>query len=202
MTLLDARASNPTTGGPSFSLKNRIVRCVWNVTWLLLASWTPPMMRTWRCFLLRIFGAQVASTANVYSTAKVWLPSNLVLGEHACVGPRVTVYNMAKITLNERALVSQGAHLCAGTHDIEDKHFQLKTRPITLGSRAWIAAEAFVGPGVSIGDGAVLGARGCTFRDLEPWTVYAGNPARVLRPRTPVHDTSKAASPEQTGQRI
>jgi putative colanic acid biosynthesis acetyltransferase WcaF len=114
----------------------------------------------------------------------------------------VTVYNMAKITLSDRALVSQGAHLCAGTHDIEDEHFQLKTRPITLGSRAWIAAEAFVGPGVSIGDGAVLGARGCAFRDLEPWTVYAGNPARVLRPRTPVHDTGNPASPVQTGERI
>jgi putative colanic acid biosynthesis acetyltransferase WcaF len=183
MTLLDARASNPIAGGPSFSLKNRIIRLVWNFTWLLLASWTPPMMRSWRRFLLRLFGAKVAPTANVYSSARVWLPSNFEIGEYACIGPHVNVYSMAKITLEERALVSQGAHLCAGTHDIEDEHFQLKTRPITLGARAWIAAEAFVGPGVSVGEGAVLGARGCAFRNLEPWTVYAGNPAQVLRQR-------------------
>lgn len=202
MTLLDARASNPTAGGPSFSLQSRIVRCIWSVTWLLLASWTPPMMRTWRCLLLRIFGAQVASTANVYGSARIWLPSNLVLCDLACVGPHVTVYNMARITLRERALVSQGAHLCAGTHDIDDEHFQLETRPITLGSHAWIAAEAFVGPGVSIGEGAVLGARGCAFRDLEPWTVYSGNPARMLRSRTPVRNSGKTASPLQTGRGI
>jgi putative colanic acid biosynthesis acetyltransferase WcaF len=80
-------------------------------------------------------------------------------------------------------MVSQGAHLCTGTHDIEDVHFQLESRAITIGARAWVAADAFVGPGVRIGDGAVLGARGCTFRNLEPWTVYIGNPAQPLRKR-------------------
>jgi putative colanic acid biosynthesis acetyltransferase WcaF len=183
MTLLEARTSNPTKGGPSFSLSNRIARSIWQVTWLLLAAWTPPQMRGWRRLLLRLFGAEVAATANVYGSARIWLPSNLEVGDYACVGPRVTVYNMAKITLREHALVSQGAHLCAGTHDIEDDHFQLKTRPIIIGSRAWVATEAFVGPGVCIAEGAVLGARGCAFRDLEPWTVYLGNPAQFFRKR-------------------
>jgi putative colanic acid biosynthesis acetyltransferase WcaF len=183
MTLLEARTSNPVKGGPSFSLRNRIMRSVWTVAWLLLASWTPPQMRAWRRVLLRLFGASVAPTANIYGSATIWLPANLEIGQHACVGPRVTVYNMAKITLHDYALVSQGAHLCAGTHDIEDDHFQLKTRPISIGSRAWVATEAFVGPGVSVGAGAVLGARACAFRDLEPWTVYLGNPAQILRKR-------------------
>jgi putative colanic acid biosynthesis acetyltransferase WcaF len=90
---------------------------------------------------------------------------------------------MATISLGAHATVSQGAHLCAGAHDVDDVNFQLTTKPIAVGDRAWIAAEAFVGPGVTIGEGAVVGARGVAFRDLEPWTIYAGNPAREIRKR-------------------
>jgi putative colanic acid biosynthesis acetyltransferase WcaF len=90
---------------------------------------------------------------------------------------------MATISIGAYAIISQGAHLCSGTHDIEDSHFQLYARPIVIGERAWIAAEAFVGPGVSVGQGAVLGARGCAMRDLEAWSVYVGNPAILKRER-------------------
>lgn len=79
--------------------------------------------------------------------------------------------------------MSQGVHLCAGTHDIDDENFQLYAEPITVAAHAWLAAEAFVGPGVTVGEGAVLGARGVAFTDLLPWTVYVGNPARELRKR-------------------
>ncbi len=88
---------------------------------------------------------------------------------------------MAPVALGAYALVSQGAHLCAGTHDIDDPHFQLRTAPITIGPKAWVAAGAFVGPGVMIGEGAVLGARAVAFTDLAPWMVYIGNPMRALR---------------------
>jgi putative colanic acid biosynthesis acetyltransferase WcaF len=59
---------------------------------------------------------------------------------------------------------------------------------IRIGSDCWIAAEAFVGPAVTIGDGAILGARGVTFSDLEPWTIYVGNPAKPIRKRPPLDD--------------
>jgi putative colanic acid biosynthesis acetyltransferase WcaF len=86
--------------------------------------------------------------------------------------------------LGAYAVISQGAYLCAGTHDVDDPNFQLTTRPISIGERAWIAADAFVGPGVRVGEGAVLGARGVAFKDLEPWTIYAGNPALERRKRS------------------
>ncbi len=184
MEILDAKANKTWEGGASFSLSNRVYRLLWNVTWLMLAAWTPPQLHGWRRLLLRLFGAHISSTAVVYPTARIWMPKNLEMGSFACIGPRVQVYSMAKITFAPYSLASQGSHLCAGTHDIEDVGFQLKARPISIGSRAWIAAEAFVGPGVHVGEGAVLGARGCAFRDLEPWTVYAGNPARELKKRT------------------
>jgi putative colanic acid biosynthesis acetyltransferase WcaF len=189
MDVLDARLSKAKRGGASFTRSNRLYRLTWQVVWLCLAAWTPPHLRAWRRLLLRLFGAKVASTANIYGSARIWSPCNLELGEFACIGPKANIYTMAPIRLGAFALVSQGAHLCAGTHDIDDPAFQLKARPIVIGAHAWIAAEAFVGPGVKVGSGAVLGARGCAFRDLASWTVYTGNPATVLRQRKRFSDS-------------
>ena len=183
MTPLDARRSRSREGGPSFSLANRIVRLAWIVTWLLLARWTPPQARAWRRGLLRAFGARVGAGADVRASARVWLPSQLTLGAGATLGPKVNCYNQAPITIGADAVVSQGAHLCAGTHDVDDPAFQLVAHPIEIGAGAWIAAEAFVGPGAKVGAGAVLGARGVAFGVLEPETIYAGNPARAIRRR-------------------
>jgi len=180
---LDASRVNPLEGGPSFSLSNRILRAVWNVTWALLASWTPPQMSFWRRFLLKLFGARLGESTDVRGSAKVWYPPHLHLADRAMLAERVTCYNMAPISLGRGALVSQGAHLCAGSHDISSSEFQLVAHPITIGPRAWIAAEAFVGPGVEVGEGAVLGARSVAFRSLDPWTVYGGNPAKPLKRR-------------------
>ena len=183
MRPLDAAQHDRAPDDPSFSLRNRLFRAAWLVVWIVLASWTPPFLFGWRRLLLRCFGARMANTARVYSSVRVWYPPNLEMGEYACLGPHVNCYCMATISLAEHALVSQGGHLCAGTHDIDDPNFQLTTKSIRIGSRSWVAAEAFVGPGVTIGEGAVLGARGVTFKDLEPWMVYAGNPAREVRKR-------------------
>lgn len=184
---LDATRVNPLQGGPSFSLANRLQRAAWNITWAVFASWTPPPMRFWRRFLLKLFGAKLGENSDVRGSAKVWYPPHLHLHDRALLAERVTCYNMAPITLERAALVSQGAHLCAGSHDISSAEFQLVASPITIGAGAWVAAEAFVGPGVTIGEGAVLGARAVAFRSIEPWSVYGGNPAkrikdRVLRP--------------------
>jgi putative colanic acid biosynthesis acetyltransferase WcaF len=180
---LDASRVNPLQGGPSFSLGNRISRAVWNLTWALFASWTPPQMHFWRCFLLKLFGARLGESCDVRGSARVWYPPHLHLADRAMLAERVICYNMAPISLGHGALVSQGAHLCAGSHDIYSANFQLTAQPITIGPRAWIAAEAFVGPGVDVGEGAVLGARSVAFRSLDPWTVYGGNPAKPLKRR-------------------
>jgi putative colanic acid biosynthesis acetyltransferase WcaF len=167
----------------SFTLRNRLERAAWNLAWLLLASWTPKRLRPWRRFLLRLFGAKLGPGTDVRGSVRVWYPPFLVMDEGALIGPGVICYNMAPISLGRGALVSQRAHLCAGSHNVDAPAFQLVARPITIGAEAWIAAEAFVGPGVQVGEGAVLGARAAAFRDLEPWTVYSGNPAMPLRPR-------------------
>ena len=183
MTLLDASKSKPLEGGPSLSLKHRLFRAVWIAAWNLLAAWTPAPMHRWRAFLLNLFGAKVHSTAHVYSSVRVWYPPNLYMEEHAALGPRVNCYCMAPIRLGARAVVSQGTYLCAGTHDIEDPDFQLVVKPIIIGADAWIAAEAFIGPGVTLGEGAVVGARTVLFKDAQAGGVYAGNPAQFIKQR-------------------
>lgn len=181
--LLKAEESNVLEGGPSFSLQNRLVRACWNVVWLLLASWTPPPFHRWRNWLLRQFGANLHPTARVYGQAKVWYPPNLTMHAYAVLGPHADCYCQGRITIGEKATVSQGAYLCAGTHDISDPSFQLVTRPIVIGSRAWVAADAFIGPGVAIHDGAVIGARAVLFKDAEAMGVYVGNPAVLIKHR-------------------
>lgn len=182
----------PRFGGPTFALQFRLQRLAWMVTWLLLASWTPPPFRRWRNFLLRSFGARIHPTATIHAKAIVWWPGHLVMERYASMGPGVICYDVAPITIAEFASVSQRAHLCTGSHDVQDPEFPLISRPIVICANAWVAAEAFVGPGVTVGEGAILGARGVAARSLKPWTIYVGNPVKPVGQRQPEAGASYA----------
>lgn len=183
MTPLDASKTRPMEGGASFSLGNRLLRVVWGLTWLVLARFTPPPLHAWRRLVLRAFGADIARGARVHASVSIWLPANLSLGENALIGPGARLYNQGHITIGARTVVSQRAHICASTHDVNDPEFQLQLRPVTIGEQCWVAAEAFVGPGVTMGDRSVLAARGALFSAAEPDTIYTGNPAVRLKQR-------------------
>lgn len=174
----------PILGGPTFAFRFRIMRLAWLVSWKLLAAWTPSPLHPWRNRLLRLFGAKLDPTAIVHGSTVIWWPANLSMGRNASLGPGAVCYNVAPVVLGSFAIVSQRAHLCTGTHNIQDPGFALIARPITLRANCWVAAEAFVGPGTEVGEGAVLGARGVAVRSLDPWTVYAGNPARAVATRS------------------
>ncbi|KUR75528.1 MULTISPECIES: acetyltransferase [Alphaproteobacteria] len=180
---LNSARSGVRLSGPSFSLRNRVERTLWMVVWQCLGAWTPPPLHRWRALLLRGFGAKIAPGAKIYGSAIVWHPANLTLGSGSVIGPRVRVYNQGAITIGANSVISQGAHLCASSHDYDDPDFRLILKPIVIGDHVWVAADAFVGPGVSINDGAVLGARAVAVRDVDAWTVQGGNPARLIRMR-------------------
>lgn len=133
--------------------------------------------------LLRLFGARIGHRCLVRRSAFIEIPWHLRIGDDVMLGDRVIVYSLAMITIGDRTVVSQGAHLCAGDHDMDRSGWILRRIPISIGSDAWIAADAFVGPGVDVGDGVVLGARAAAFRDLPDWTVCVGVPARPHRTR-------------------
>ncbi len=181
--LRDVRSDIGARTGSFFSLRNRLERVTFNLIWTLFARWTPPPLHRWRCAILRLFGARIGNGVRIYSSTIVWLPANLSIGDRTQIGPRARLYNQGRIDIGKDAVVSQGAHLCASSHDVSDPLFQLILRPIRIGDRAWIAAEAFVGPGVTVGEGAVIAARGVAVREIDPWTIYGGNPAQPLRPR-------------------
>jgi putative colanic acid biosynthesis acetyltransferase WcaF len=168
---------------PSFGLMNRVARAIWMGVWLLLFRFSPRPLHTWRSVLLRLFGAKIGKSVHVYPRVSIWAPWQLTLGDRVGIANDVTLYNMAPITIEANAVISQGAHLCAGSHDIDSPNLQLITAPIHIGSYAWVCAEAFVGPGVEIAEGCVLGARGVAMRSLtDSWTVWSGNP--VVKRRT------------------
>ena len=184
---LDARRSRAIEGGASFSLGNRLARVVWGLAWLLLARFTPPPLHGWRRLVLRAFGARIGRGARVHGSVSIWLPRNLELGEHVLVGPGARLYNQGAIAIGAWSVISQRAHLCASTHVVDNPAFQLVLRPIAVGERCWIAAEAFVGPGVTMADGAVLAARGALFDDAQADGIYRGNPAGLVRNRDQRH---------------
>jgi putative colanic acid biosynthesis acetyltransferase WcaF len=173
-----------TTPNPSpHSVGNRVSRVLWGVVQSTLFAHSPRPCFGWRAFLLRRFGARVHKRARVYPKARIWHPRNLTLREHATLADNVDVYCVAKITIGASTTISQYTYLCGATHDFDDPQFPLVPMDITIGERVWVAADCFVGPGVTINDGAVLGARSSAFKDLDAWTVYAGSPARELRKR-------------------
>jgi putative colanic acid biosynthesis acetyltransferase WcaF len=118
-----------------------------------------------------------------YPGARIWAPWNLVMGDCSTMGDGVDCYSVARIEIGHHASVSQRAYLCAASRDIDDPGHSLMTGPIVIGRHGWVAAEAFVGPGITIGEGGVVAARGVAVRDVPPWTVVAGNPAKPIRER-------------------
>lgn len=183
MSVLNAKETKPLDGGASFSLGNRIARVVWALAWLVLARFTPPPLHPWRALVLRAFGARLGRGVRVHASVKIWFPANLELGDNVLIGPGAIIYNQGRIRIGSRSVISQRAHLCASTHDVNDPNFQLELRPITIGEQCWVAAEAFVGPGVTMHDRSVLGARGALFKDGEADGIYSGNPAVLIKQR-------------------
>ena len=165
--------------------RNQLARLAWGVARVLLYRPSPRPCHGWRRWLLRRFGATVGVGAKPYPGAVVWAPWNLTLGDHAWLADGVDCYSVAPISIGAHAVVSQRAVLCAATHDYADPAFPLVARPITIADGAWVALEAFVGPGVSVGVGAVVGARACVTKSVGAGEVVAGNPARVIRRREP-----------------
>jgi putative colanic acid biosynthesis acetyltransferase WcaF len=137
----------------------------------------------WRRLVLRAFGARIGAHVNVYGSALISMPWNLEVGDWSAIGEDALIYNLGPVRIGTSVTISQRAHLCAGSHDYEDPTMPLLRPPITIGDQAWVCADAFVGPGVTVGEGAVLGARCVVVRDVAPWTVVAGNPATVVKKR-------------------
>ncbi|MFN4241782.1 MAG: WcaF family extracellular polysaccharide biosynthesis acetyltransferase [Tepidisphaerales bacterium] len=175
--------ATPTRNISPYSTGEKIRRVLWGVVQATLFRWSPHPAYRFRAFLLRLFGARLGRNVRVRRTVHIEIPWNLTLGDDVSVGDRAILYCLGPVTIGDRSFVSQYAHLCAGTHDYTSPDYPLQRLPITLGADVWVAADAFVGPGVTVADGVVVGARASVFKDLPPWVVAAGNPAKPIKPR-------------------
>lgn len=165
-------------------MKEKLFRLVWAGVWLLFFKTTPRWsFHGWRIFCLRVFGAKIGKGSKVSPTCFVWAPWNLEMGQYSALGDGVDCYNMAPIKIGSKVAVSQRSFLCGGTHDINTVMRPLIRRPIVIEDHAWICSESFIGPGVVIGKGSVVGARSVVIKDVSDWVVVAGNPARFIKMR-------------------
>jgi putative colanic acid biosynthesis acetyltransferase WcaF len=137
----------------------------------------------WRRLLLKLFGAKLGRGVRVRPTASVEIPWNLTIGDDAVVGDYAILYSLGHITIGPRTTISQYAHLCAGTHDHTSRQFELLKPPIVVGQDVWIAADAFIAPGVTVGDRAVVGARATVVRDVPPDQIVVGPGATPIKQR-------------------
>ncbi len=172
------------TRAAPFTLRNKVGRAMWNVVWLLLFRPTPRPFHIWRRMLLRLFGAKLGKDTHVYPSTRIWAPWNLEMLDGSGIGEHVDVYCVDKILLREGSAVSQYTFLCTASHDYHRLDLPLVTAPIVIGSNAWVTADVFIGPGVTVGEGAVVMARSSAFSDVQPWTIVGGNPAKFMRTRT------------------
>lgn len=176
---LDLEANRSARKYPPGELMRRVL---WRLCWPGF-RFSPRALFGWRRLFLRAFGARIGTHVHVYNTAEIYLPGNLSIGDWSAIGERALLYNLGPITIGSRVTISQRAHLCAGTHDYTRADMPLLKPPIAIGDEAWICADAFVGPGVAIGAGAVVAARAVALTNVPAWTVVVGNPARRLKTR-------------------
>ncbi len=179
MSALDIRRNRATS---VYNQREMLGRVLWSFgQWLIRLS--PRPCFGWRRFVLRCFGARIRGQVNIYPSTRIYLPWNLSVEDWSAIGEGVLVYNLGPVHIGKKVTVSHGAHLCAGTHDYSRADFPLLRQPIRVEDEAWICAEAFIGPGVTIERGAVIGARAVVTKDVPAWKVVAGNPARSIGQR-------------------
>lgn len=173
-----------STYSHSFSLKNKMARLVWNISCLIFfRPFGSRLFKKWRVLVLKCFGAKIDWSSHIYSSVKIWAPWNLEIGVNSSLGPQVDCYNQGKVSIGANTVISQKTYLCASTHDYTKRDFPLVLKPIQIGNGVWIAAGAFIGPQVRIGDYAVIAACAVVIKNVDANTIVGGNPAKFIKTR-------------------
>jgi putative colanic acid biosynthesis acetyltransferase WcaF len=178
--IIDIKGNRQET---KWTQRELLFRALWELTRGPLFAWSPRPLWGWRRFVLRSFGARIGREVRIHPSVRIDIPWTLSIGDEAAVGDRAILYSLGMITIGARTTISQGAHLCAGTHDYHNSRMSLLKLPITIGEDVWICAEAFIGPSVVVDDCAIVGARAVVVKCVGKNSVVVGNPARKIRTR-------------------
>lgn len=165
------------------TVTNKIKRKIWSLFYyVLFRPFSGRLFIRWRNLILKIFGAKIGSGSIVYASSFVLAPWNLVLGKETCIGPNVK-FHIGKTIIGSKVTVSQGTYLCSASHDVSYINVPFVSQPIIIKDFAWVAADCFIMMGITVGEGAVVGARASVFKDVAPWTIVGGNPAKFIKER-------------------
>lgn len=155
--------------------------------WLIQSSLfglSPQFMYNWRVLLLRLFGAKIGKGVIIRPTARVTYPWKLTVEDFVWIGDHVELYTLAEIHIAQHAVISQRSYLCTGGHDPSSKTFKIFANAIVIEKGAWVATDVFIGPGVTVGCNALIGARSSLFTDAKSDYIYVGHPAKAIKLRT------------------
>ena len=156
-----------------------IVVLVWQLVQATLFGLSPRPMYAWRRFLLRLFGAKIGPGVEIRPTSRIAFPWKLEIANNVWVSDNTELYSLATIRIGAHSVISQRSYLCAAKHDHRRSDFAMIALPITIGEQVWVASDVFVAPGITIGDGAVVGARSSVFSDVPARAIVYGTPAQV-----------------------
>ena len=169
-----------------FRGRSAAVTQLWWIVQATLFHPSPQVCYGWRRFLLRLFGAEIGCRVLIRPSVRVTYPWRLRIGDHSWIGDHVELYTLDRIDVGRNSVVSQGTYLCTGTHDHRLATFDMLTAPIVVEDEAWVAAQCFIGPGVTVGSGSVVGARSLVLENVPAGKIVAGHPAAIRgdRPRS------------------
>ena len=136
-----------------------------------------------RIAILRAMGAQIGKNCLIQQRVDILIPWNLTLSDCVVLAHDVRILNFTTVQIDSMTVISQYAHLCTGTHDTTHPHFPLVFNPIKISAESWVASGAFIGPGVTLGRGCVIGANSAVTKDMPEWAICAGNPCQRLKDR-------------------
>lgn len=165
-----------------YTRREQCARVLWALAQPLF-RYSPRPLFGWRRVLLRLFGASIGPHVHIHPSVRIMFPWQLQVGAWSAIGEQVRLYNLGPITIGTQVTISQQAHLCAGTHDYTQADMPLLKLPIRVENQAWVCADAFIGPNVTVAEGVIVGARAVVVQDVPAWTIVAGNPARRLGER-------------------
>lgn len=156
---------------------------MWWLVQATLFACSPQFAYKWRAQLLRWFGADIGKDVVIRPSVKITYPWKLTIGDYAWVGDNAELYTLGPITIGNNAVVSQRSYLCTGSHDYTAEAFDIFALPIVIEDEAWVATDVFIAPGVTIGKGAVIGARSSVYKDMPEGMVCKGSPAKPIKER-------------------
>jgi len=157
------------------------------VLWLYLGDflvqtpWLP--FSSAKVAILRLFGAKIGTGIRIKPHVKIKFPWRLTLHDYIWLGEYCWIDNVAEVVIESHVCISQNVYLCTGNHDWSDPDFALTPKSIYLETGSWLGANAIVGPGVRVRQGAVLGLGAVATHSLEAMTIYMGNPCQPIKQR-------------------